>query len=66
MKNRVKEILFLLFARLTKGWYLCCHKHGRKNLNAYPNIYFREKYLFLENSTIWFNYKPNEQTEHFV
>ena len=51
-----------MLRNLTKGWYLCCHKHERRNLNAYPNIYSRESiFLFKGNSTIRFNYTPNEQ-----
>ena len=51
---------------LTKGWYLCCHKHERRNLNAYPNIYSRESiFLFKGNSTIRFNYTPNKQIKQF-
>ena len=49
---------------LTKGWYRCCYKYRCRNLNLYPNIYFRESsFLFRGNSTTHFNRKKNEQTK---
>ena len=45
----------------TKGWHLYCHNHRRRNLNAYPNIYFRESFLLSKGiSTIWFNYRNDD------
>ena len=46
--------------------HLClfCHKHHRRNLNAYPNIYSCESiFLFKRNLTIWFHYKSKGQTK---
>ena len=46
---------------LTLRRYLRFHKHGRKNLNAYLNIYFREGIFLLKgNSAIQFNYWNND------
>ena len=46
---------------LTLRRYLRFHKHGRKNLNAYLNIYFREVIFLLKgNSAIQFNYWNND------
>ena len=33
---------------LTEGWYLCCYKYRRKNLNICPNIYPTKVAFFLE------------------
>ena len=56
-----------MLQNLTKRWDLCCDEHGCTNLNnANPNIYFSESMsLFKGNSTIGFDYKPNEQRKNF-
>ena len=53
-----------MLRNLAKGWDLC-YKHKRRYLHdAYPNIYSRESmFIFQGNSTIQFDYKPNEQTK---
>ena len=50
---------------LTKGWYLCCYKYQRRNLNIYPNNYYRVGcLLFRGNSTTQFNHKKtNKQSK---
>ena len=55
-----------MLLNLTKGWYLFCHEHERRNLNAYPNICSHQSmFLFKGNSTIQFHYTQNEKTKQF-
>ena len=48
-----------MLRNLTEGWYLCSHKHRRRNFNAYPNIYSRES-IFLFNSLTTVRFSKTE------
>ena len=54
-----------MLRNLTIERYLCFHKHQRKNLSAYLNIYSRESFFLLrEDLAIRFNYW-NDDSEKF-
>ena len=44
----------------TKGWHLCCHNYWRRNLSAYPNIYFC-KSIFLSKAKSEGNFEGKER-----
>ena len=66
--NRNLKIIFCcMLCTLTKGWYLCCYKYWRRNLNVYPNIHYSESsFLFRGNSTIQLNKKRTGQDRYLI
>ena len=52
-----------MLRNLTKEWYMYCHKY--RQILMYIQIFILLKADFLlkgiQQSTIWINYKPNEQ-----
>ena len=65
-QEKSKKYLFWMLRNLTIGRYLCFHKHRRRNLKAYLNIYSRESIFLLKgNLAIQFNHW-NDDSEKFV